>query len=269
MKSSRLEKAILTLEMRQMPAGHDSHIGQIDPRALLVVTLLYLVAMLSVPASETGRLIWFAAYPIITAPLAHEPFERVFAKSLYVLPVVVIIGIFNPLYDHRTAFVIGSVHVSAGWVSFLSIVLRGLMSVQALLLLISLVGFNGMCSAMAAIGVPRMLTTQLLMVYRYMGLLLTEALEMHRARVARGLGHRGYRMSAWATYVGQLMIRTIERARRIHMAMTARGFDGTLDTRRRQKWHTPDTVYVLVWTLVFICLRFADIQAILLHIANR
>ena len=64
--------------------------------------------------------------------------------------------------------------VSRGWVSFVSIILRGLLSVQALLLLVYVAGFNRMCEALRRPGMPRVLVTQLLMVYRYLTVLLQE-----------------------------------------------------------------------------------------------
>lgn len=78
MKTDHLQQAITTLNERQMASETESHISDIDPRALLLVTLVYLVAMLSVSLQSPGMLIWFAVYPIVTAPLAHVPYERIF-----------------------------------------------------------------------------------------------------------------------------------------------------------------------------------------------
>lgn len=259
----------MALNARQMASCRDSHIGGIDARALLVVTVVYLVAMLSVPVHSVGMLIWFAVYPIVSAPLAHIAYERLFVKSLYVLPLLVIIGVFNPVYDHRTAFMAGSVAVSMGWVSFVSVIIRGLLSVQALLLLVYLAGFNGMCGALRAMKVPKVLVTQLQMLYRYLILLLREALDMHRARISRGYGRTSYGLSMWGSFVGQLMLRTFDRSERIHKCMLSRGFNGFLPTAEPQKWHAADTLYCLVWILVFVPLRFADLSALLLQLINR
>lgn len=268
MKTTRLEQAIVILNARQLAADDDSHIAEIDPRALLVVTLVYLVAMLSVPVSSAGMLIWFAAYPIVSAMLAHMEYGRVFRNSLYVLPLLIVIGIFNPFYDRETAFMAGSVAVSRGWVSFASIIIRGLLSVQALLILIYVAGFNRMCEALRRLGMPRVLATQLLMAYRYLSVLLEETLSMHRARLARGYGRASYGARMWGPFVGQLMLRTLERARRVNMAMRARGFDGSLLSSNPSKWHTPDTVYCLAWIPVIIIMRLTDLSSLMLNLVN-
>lgn len=264
MRPGRIEKAILILNARQLALTDHSHISMIDPRAVLAVTLLYLISMLSVPLTSPGMLIWFAVYPIVSAPLAHVAYEKIFLRSLYVLPFIAAIGVFNPILDHTSAFSIGGMTVTKGWISFISIIIRGLLSVQALLVLIYVVGFNRICDALRAFGMPRAMVTQLLMVYRYMMVLLEEALAMQRARAARGYGRNSYGASMWGRFAGQLMLRTIDRSRRINKAMIARGFDGSMTWKRREHWQLADTVYCLIWIIVFTVLRVADLSGLLL-----
>ncbi|MDE7346932.1 MAG: cobalt ECF transporter T component CbiQ [Muribaculaceae bacterium] len=264
MKPSRLEKAITVLNARQMKPAEMSHIGDIDPRALLLVTVVYLVAMLSVPLQRTDMIIWFAAYPIISAPLAHIAYERLFRNSLYVLPILIFIVIFNPIYDRFPAFSIFGITINSGWISFFSIIIRGLLATQALLLLIRVAGFNELCDALRRLGCPGIISTQLLMVYRYLSVLLQEALTMQHARQARSYGKNSFKASMWGPFVGQLLLRTIERSRRINMAMKARGFKGSLSASPDTHWATADTVYCLVWIPVFIALRFLDVSSMLL-----
>lgn len=264
MKYSRLEQAIVTLNARQLRSVGDSHIAGIDPRALLGVTVIYLLTLLSVPVVHTDRIIWFAIYPIVSAPLAHIVYERLFRNSLYVLPLLIIIGIFNPLFDRAEAFRVGAISVSVGWLTFVSIVIRGLLAFQALLLLIRVAGFNEMCEAMRRLGVPVVVVTQLLMVYRYLTVLLQEALSMQRARMARGYGRASFRVSVWGPFIGQLLLRTLERSRRIYMAMQSRGFNGSLSACGVSHWSTADTVYCMIWLPVMLFLRYCDVSNLLL-----
>lgn len=268
MKATRLERAIITLNARQLAAQDESYLAGLEPRALLVVTVVYLAVMLSVPLQAPGMIIWFAVYPIITAPAARIAYERVFRNSLYVLPFLVLLGIFNPLYDTAPSFGVGNIVISRGWVSFTSIVLRGLLAAQALLLLIYVCGFNRMCEAMRRLRMPSVLVTQLLMVYRYLSVLLAEALSMQRARSARAYGKTSYKASMWGSFAGQLLLRSIERSRRIDMAMKARGFDGSLVVSAESRWRTPDTVYCLVWACVFALLRCCDLSALMFNIVK-
>ncbi len=267
MKTTRLENAILRLDaMRTGVAGTSL---RLDSRCLTLVTVVYLVCMLSVPLTALGMLIWFAIYPLVGSAVCRIDFGGVFRKSLYVLPFVVLVGVFNPIFDHAEAFSAWGVAVSRGWVTFASIILRGLLSVQALLVLIEAVGFTGLCRGLARLGMPSYLTTQLMMVYRYMSVLLREALSMRRAREARGFGQKSFKIRDWGPFIGQLFLRTVDRSDRIHRAMLARGFNGTLRffNTAESRWTASDTAYLAAWTAILVAMRIFDVSSLFTHIA--
>lgn len=231
---------------------------------MLLVTLLYLCLMLSVPVADLDVLLWFGIYPIVAAPLTGNSFLRIFLKSLWVLPFVVLVAVFNPIEDRVTAFEAYGVAVSRGWITFISILVRGLFAMQALLLIISSIGFIGLVRSLRRLGVPAFLTTQLLMVFRYMSVLLEEALTMKRARDARSYGRKHLPLTQWGVLVGQLFLRSVERSERIGKAMMARGFNGSLPDFRRyaSRWRGKDTLWLTVWSLLFILLRFFNLSAV-------
>lgn len=254
-----IQKAILTLNEYQTGVKENSFIGRLDSRALIYTTFIYIFCILSLPIEIPEKLIWFAAYPILAAPLSGMTYTSVFLKSLYVLPFILLIGIANPIYDKRPAFDVGDITVTYGWLSFLTILLRGLFAVQALLILISNSGFIGICNALNRLRVPKILVTQLLLLYRYMGLLLEEAFNIQRAISSRGYGKSSFPLKMWVTMVGALLIRTTERSKRIHDAMLSRGFNGFIPLGRPQKWQFADTVFCLSCTAAFLFLRFFNL----------
>lgn len=228
-----------------------------DARAVLIVSLVFLVCMLSLPLSALSQLMLFFIFPILTSGLAGLDYGSVFRHSLVVLPFVALVGIFNPIYDRRIAFTVGSIAVTGGWVSFASIVLRGLLSVQAVIVLVRSVGYYRLCRAMGRLGVPAVLITQLLFVYRYSYVLVQQALFMTQARDARGFGRRSYPLKVYGAMVGQLLVRTMHRAQQIHGAMLARGFDGRIPAPpcEKWKWSGRDTVYTVLWCAALIAGR--------------
>ena len=114
-------------------------------------------------------------------------------------------------------------------------------------------------------GVPSVLTTQLLLLYRYMSVLLEELQTMTRARTARGYGRSSYPMRLWAAMAGQLFLRSVDRAERIHRAMLARGFDGSMPCYTPAERHgshgRAQVVWIIAWSAVFVWLRFGNISA--------
>lgn len=261
---SKLEKAILRLQEMQTGESVKGFSDIPDCRASLIVTILYLGVMLSVPLANLQMLIWFAIYPILAAPISGISFGSVMRKSLFVLPFVIFIGIFNPIFDHEISFHAGSIAVSRGWVTFISVTLRGMMAVQAVLVLIESNGFNGMCLGMQRLGIPAFLITQLNLIFRYLGVMLSEALDMKRAREARGYGNKTMPLKMWGAFIGELFIRTVSRAERVHCAMQARGFEGTIRFYNSQAsaWKLSDTLTVFSWSLLFALLRIFNISAL-------
>ena len=264
--AGKLEKAILTLgKISKCDAGSAT---TVDPRCLLLVTILYLITVLSLPVGSLGMLIWFALYPIVESPLCGLSYYTVFVRSLVVLPFVAFIGVFNPVIHTETAFCVAGVAVSQGWVEFMSILLRGLLSMQAVVILISATGFVGMCRSLGRLGVPSFLTTQLMLIYRYLTVLLQEALSMRRAREARGFGRKTMPIKVWGPFVGQLFLRTVARSQRIHRAMLARGFNDTFppNPKDRTLWRLSDTAVLCCWAIIFIAMRMFNISG-LLHLS--
>lgn len=226
-----------------------------DMRALIITTFVFLICMLSLPLTDLGDLILYFIFPLWCCMRGDLSFRFLFIRSLMVLPFILLIGIFNPLFDHRTAFRVGDYVISVGWVTFTAILLRGLLSVQAALALILLTGFYNFCRGLEQLRVPSFFTTQLLFVYRYIFVLIEEALSMIRARDSRSFGNRGYSLRMWGTLTGQLLIRTFERASRIQQAMVSRGFTGEIQGRTGCVWQSADTWFTLSWSLFFILIR--------------
>lgn len=256
----KIEKSLVILDA--VAAGGARGYMNIDPRAMLLVTLVYLCFMLGVPTMHIDILLWYALYPILSSPLFGLSYSSVFLQSLIVLPLVLLLGAFNPIVDKSMVAVYGSFAITKGWLLFFGIIVRGLLSMQALLILIRSIGFVGIVRAMGRLGVPKFLVTQLMMVFRYIRVLIEEGLTMKAAREARSFGNRRLSIRMWGVLVGQLFIRSVERAERVHKAMVARGFSGEmpLEYSSSSSWGWSSTVFLVVWSIVFLFLRLFNLS---------
>jgi cobalt/nickel transport system permease protein len=83
--------------------------------------------------------------------------------------------------------------------------------------------------ALRQLHVPRLFVATLSFMNRYLRVAADELVRMRRARAARtfGLAPRA-RLRTAATLIGMLLMRSFERAERVHAAMLARGFDGEI-----------------------------------------
>jgi len=250
-------------------ANQDTPIHRLDPRAKLVTTLVFLIAVVSFPKYEISALLPFALYPVVLAAVGRLPFGFVARKLLAVAPFAVLVGIFNPLLDREVLFHLGPVGISGGWVSFASILVRFCLTIGTAFLLIATTSFQGLCLGLQRIGAPRVLTVQLLFLHRYIFVLGGEAVRLVRARALRSFGRRGLGVRVFGSLVGHLLVRTLARAQRIHLAMLSRGFDGEIRMLRPLKPGLAEVLFTLSWCAAFAVMRYINLPLALGNIVTR
>jgi cobalt/nickel transport system permease protein len=241
-------------------ATGDSLLHHMDPRAKLITTLFFIIAVVSFNRYTLVELVPFFIYPIIMISMGDLPAGYFIKKVLMVSPFAILIGIFNPLIDREIISHIGTISISGGWISFFSILLRFFLTVSSVLILISLTGFNTVCHALIGLGVPRVFVIQLLFFYRYIFVLLDEAEKMEMARSLRSYNDKSRPFRIFVSIIGHLLLRSYDRADRIYLAMQCRGFDGNIRLATALKPNLKEVAFITGWSLVFIIFRFDNIS---------
>ena len=112
-----------------------------------------------------------------------------------------------------------------GGTVFLSILVRSTLCLFTARLLSNTTPFASLLRTMKRLGVPRLLVTIFALLYRYLFVLIDEAERLNRARASRTFTmSRRRKWHMLASLIGQLFVRSTERAERIYAAMTARGW---------------------------------------------
>lgn len=107
----------------------------------------------------------------------------------------------------------------------LRIVTKSTLCLLAVILLSNTTPFAEILEVLRRVYVPSLLVTVLALMYRYLFVLIDEAERMQRARRSRTFSTK--RTQVWKTYaamMGQMFVRSFERAERIYDAMSARGW---------------------------------------------
>ena len=240
-------------------ANQNTVIHRLNPLAKLLTTLVYLLAVTSFSRYEVTALLPFALYPAVLLSLSDLPLGLIAKRLIWVLPFIVFIGIFNPLFDSVPLVQLGTISVSGGWLSFASILLRSLLAVTSAVLLLATTGMEGICSALFRLKVPRVFVVQLLFMYRYLYVLLDELARTLRANSFRSFQGDGLGFKVWGSLLGQLLLRTVDRAQRIYYAMLCRGFTGEIQLIRHTSFKAGDIFYVVIWSVFFLAARFINI----------
>lgn len=260
---AKIESAFFDLSYLDTLATGKTVIHRLDPRIKVLTAALFVICVVSFDKYVIAAMLPFALFLITIMGLGGIPAIYVMKKLALASPFAVMIGIFNPLLDQQIILHLGSMAVSGGWISFLSILLRFCLTVTAMLVLIATTGFNSVCMALEKLGMPKIFAVQLLMLYRYIFVLIAEGQRMYRARAIRSFQKRRMDMKTFTHLVGQLLLRTIDRGQRIHQAMLCRGFDGTIRTRQTLRFTLRDLLVFCICGILLIGMRRYNIANLL------
>jgi len=232
-----------------------SFVHGIDARVKLIVSAVFVLCVVSFSKYSLSGLIPFFIYPAFLIVSGDIPAGYILKKVVIISPFAVLIGCFNPFIDREVVMTVAGIGISGGWISFMSIILKFMLTVSTALLLIATTSFAGICEAMRRLRLPEAFVVQLYFLYRYLFVLLEEAYRIIRAREARSFGKRGYGFRPFINLLSGLLMRTLQRAERIYGAMLARGYNGRMAAAVRFSLRPIDILFGISFAIMFIFLR--------------
>jgi cobalt/nickel transport system permease protein len=241
-------------------ARRDTPASRLDPRGKVVATLAFVAVVASFGRTELGRLAPLAAFPLALAALGDVPARPILLRLALASPFALGVAAFEPLLHRGPALVLGPAVVSEGALAFLTIFAKFALTLGAALLLVATTGFDEVCQALRRLGVPAVLVAQLGLTYRYLFVLADEAARLVRAHGLRSGGRRPAPRVAGAM-LGQLLLRALARAERIHVAMRCRGFEGRFPTRHPAGFASRDLAFGAGTLALLATSRAVDLPA--------
>lgn len=258
-----IDGALLDFKRLDQLATGDTSVHRLDPRAKVLTTVVFIVSVISFGKYELTAMMPFFFFPVAMVALADLPPLYIIKKILLLCPFVLMVGLFNPFFDRVVLVQLGPAGITGGMISFASIILRAALTVGVAVILVCVTGFPDICRALERMGMPQMFALQLLFLYRYIFVLTEEGSRSARARHLRAFGKRGLGMKVYGSMMGHLLLRTWQRAERIHMAMLARGFVGEFHTRHEYRFAGRELLFLLGWSTLFILLRLNNASQLL------
>ena len=121
-----------------------------------------------------------------------------------------------PLYS-----IIIGIMISLSKVSFMDLFKRSLIGLPISLC----IGFSNLLFSLVHLKIPSIFVLQLVMIYRYIFVLVEEALTMIQAYQLKNPQSKGIAFKDMGSFVGSLLVRSFERSNEVYNAMKCRGFD--------------------------------------------
>ncbi len=218
-----------------------SPVHRLDPRVKFVLALAFILVTALTPAGAWPVYILLFSIALSVEVLSELGVGSVLRRSSLALPFVLaaLPVIFTLEGLPLLSLPLGPWTLTAtheGLARFASVAAKSWLSVQMAIVLAASTPFPDLLLAMRAVRIPRLLVAIVGLMWRYLFVLVDEAMRLMRAREARS-GHPatpGARVGgsvAWRARVtggmaGNLFLRSFERGDRIYAAMASRGYDG-------------------------------------------
>lgn len=209
--------------------AHGTPVEGLDARTKLVVALLLAVWVGLVPRGHEAAIGALAVGLVVVGASAQIPPRVLVTRAAGALPFVIVPGLLRLL----TGDFDGSALLALG--------LRGYTAAMVATLLVSVTPFPALLSAASALGVPDLLVQTTALIYRYLLVLRERASAMAASALARGYGRTTpARFVVGGNMLGALLVRSLDRAERVHRAMLARGYTGRMPLLRPTRMRARD-----------------------------
>ena len=237
-------------------AGGDSLIRRLDPRVKIVVVFLFSVA---VAVSNRFVVLMLAlGLGICIVLAARLPIKQLVRRLVPVNMFIILLWFFLPFtFEGEPLFSVGPLvgtHEGVLYAARISIKSNAIM-----VMLIALVASTSILTlghAMHELRVPKKIVHLFFFTYRYIHVIHREYLRLVSAMKVRGFrpGTNVHTYKTFAYLVGMLLVRSSDRAERVHNAMLCRGFSGNLYSLSEFSLKTRDMISLILMLALILAL---------------
>ena len=261
--SNKAQQARAEIQAMDTLAVMDSPMHRFSPLSKLLLIVLYIVIVVSFPKyAFTGLFIMFL-FPVFWYQLAGIPIRTCFHKLRVVMPLVCAVGLLNPFFDRQILWQFPHFGVSGGVVSMCTLAMKGVFSLMASFILVATTPIDELCRAFRQLHFPKIITSLLLLTFRYVSVLLDEVAIMTEAYHLRAPGQKGIHISAWGSFLGQLILRSMDRAESLYDSMLLRGFHGEFHYSTHTRSSRYSWIFFLVSSALILLMRWINLTQLI------
>ncbi len=228
----------------------ESFVHSLDPRIKIIAALLFSVVVAVL--SNFLVLLPGLAVSLFLIALAKLSLRKVFYRLLLVNGLILFLWIFFP-FTHKgeALFSIGPLVGTKEGVLY-----AGRITIKCNAILLAMTALLGttpvltLGHAMSRLYLPDKLTHLFLFTYRYIHVIHREYIRLQNSMKIRAFypGTNLHTYKTFAYMVGMLLVKSFDRAQRVHNAMLCRGFRGKFYSLREFSLQGKDIVFIVVMT---------------------
>ncbi|OIN96859.1 MAG: cobalt ECF transporter T component CbiQ [Deltaproteobacteria bacterium CG1_02_45_11] len=233
---------------------HSSFVRNLDSRVKIMVVFFFSVVMAA--SNRFVVLTLGLGTGLFLVLLARTPTDEIIRRLIPVNIFILFLWLFLPfICPGRLVFIMGPFSVTYEGLLYASRI--SIKSNAIMLMLIALVASTpvfALGQAMHELKVPTKLVHLFVFTYRYLHVIHREYLRLLNSMKIRAFRPR----TDWHTYktfaylVGMLLVRSFDRAQRVHNAMLCRGFRGNFYTLSEFSLKGKDVIFIVLMVVVIL-----------------
>ncbi|MDE6626342.1 MAG: cobalt ECF transporter T component CbiQ [Lachnospiraceae bacterium] len=244
--------------------------GGVHPLSRVIITLLYILIVVSFSDRNLAGLAGMVLYLLINI-IWNEISVLTMLKRIWpVLLLTGVIGIAAPVMNRDVFVVIEGIEITYGMLAMLTLMIKGMFCVVASYILTITVGIRQICYTLRIMHVPEEIVTVIMLMHRYLMVIIKEVERMQQAYRLRAPSQKGLQFKAWGSFVGLLLLRSMDRAGEVYESMKLRGFHGRIQHSPLKSNKGASILYVLIWgVFLFLLKLFPVFQIVGSFLAGR
>jgi cobalt/nickel transport system permease protein len=214
----------------------DSPVHRLPAQVKLVALVGFVICVVSTPAHAFWAFGVYAGIVVALVMTAKLPAATVLRRMTVETPFVVFALLLPFVASGPQVDVLGVSLSESGVLGAWNVLVKGTLGVVAAIVLSASTSPRDLLTGLERLRLPRTLVAILSFMIRYVSVVSGDLQRMRVARESRGydggsLGH----LRAVAAGAGALFVRSYERGERVHLAMLARGYTGTMPSMARRQ----------------------------------
>lgn len=228
-------------------ANGDSFLNRLDPRGKLIIVFLFSIVVAA--ANRFQVLLGSLTLGLLIVLAAKVPARELIKRLIPVNMLILFLWLFLPFtFGGEPLFFMGSLAVTREGVFYATRI--SIKSNAMMLMLIALAASTPiffMGHAMHQLKIPKKIVHLFFFTYRYIHAIYREYLRLKNSIKIRGFIPKTdlHTYKTFAYMVGMLLVRSFDRAHRVHNAMLCRGFKGDLYSLKKFSFKTNDIVSII------------------------
>lgn len=220
----------------------DTPIHRLPASAKLIGLVLFTVAVALTPRRAVLAFAVDAAVLGAVIVLARLHLRLIVGRLLVITPFVVGALLIPFISQGGDSFDLAglTLSVDGSWAAW-NIIAKATLGASASIVVSATTSVPELLAGFSTLRIPPVLVAIVTFMFRYLDLLIDQVRRMRNAMVARCHDARWlWQVRPMASSAGALFVRSYERGERVHHAMVARGYTGTMPTlteQRSSQWH--------------------------------